>query len=47
MRRCTSELRLQYLESDFDDVMDNQDLSDFARVTEAFRAAISLGEVKA
>lgn len=43
MRRCTSDLRLQYLESDFDDVMDNQDLSDFTRVTEAFRAAISLG----
>lgn len=43
MRRCTSELRLQYLDSDVDDVTDNQDLCDFARVTEAFRAAISLG----
>ena len=46
MRRCTSELRLQYLESDTDDLTDNQDLSDFTRVTEAFRAAISLGNVK-
>lgn len=43
MRRCTSELRLQYLDSDVDDVTDNQDLSDFNRVVEAFRAAISLG----
>lgn len=43
MRRCTSELRLHYLDSDVDDVTDNQDLSDFTRVTEAFRAAISLG----
>ena len=43
MRRCTSELRLQYLESDVDDVMDNQDLTDFTRVVEAFRAAICLG----
>lgn len=43
MRRCTSELRLQYLDSDVDDVTDNQDLSDFTRVVEAFRAAISLG----
>ena len=46
MRRCTSELRLQYLESDPDDLTDNQDLSDFTRATEAFRAAISLGNVK-
>ena len=43
MRRCTSELRLQYLDSDVDDLADNQDLSDFTRVVEAFRAAISLG----
>ena len=44
MHRCTSELRLQYLDSVFDDVMGKQDLSDFTRVIEAFRAAISLGE---
>lgn len=44
MRRCTSELQHQYLDSVFDDVMENQDLSDFTRVMEAFRAAISLGE---
>ena len=46
MRRCTSELRLHYLDSDFDDLIDNQDLSDVRRVTQAFRAALSLGEVK-
>lgn len=43
MRRCTSELRLQYLDTDVDDLSDNHDLSDFTRVVEAFRAAISLG----
>ena len=46
MRRCTSELRLHYLESDCDNLTENQDLGDFTRVTEAFRAAISLGKVK-
>lgn len=43
MRRCTKELRLQYLESFAHDVKDIQDLCDFTRITEAFRAAISLG----
>lgn len=44
MRRCTSELRHHYLDSDIRDVIDIHDLSDFTRVTEAFRAAISLGK---
>ena len=43
MCRCTSELRLQYLGSDFDDFLENKDLSNFTRVVEAFRAALSLG----
>lgn len=43
MRRCTSELRLHYLDSDLDDSNDIKDLSDFTRVTEAFRAALTLG----
>jgi len=44
MRRCTNELRHHYLDSDICDVIDIHDVSDFARVTEAFRAAISLGK---
>ena len=43
MRRCTKELRLHYLNTDYDDLMENKDITDFKRVTEAFHAALSLG----
>ncbi|XP_032217756.1 tetratricopeptide repeat protein 41 isoform X2 [Nematostella vectensis] len=43
MRRCTRELRTQYLGSDLNDIIDNNDITDFRRVTEAFHAAIELG----
>lgn len=43
MRRCTSELRLHYLDSELDDLTSIRDLVDFTRVTQAFRAAVALG----
>ena len=43
MRRCTSELRLHYLDSDHDYLNDTQEIVDFTRVTQAFKAALALG----
>ena len=43
MRRCTKELRLHFLNSNYDDQMENKDISDYRRVVEAFHAALSLG----
>lgn len=43
MRRFTSELRLHYLDSGLDYLNDTQEIMDFTRVTQAFRAALALG----